>query len=94
MSQSSRQDLNPDFYNPSESEILFFKAQTGIKDDEELKQHVLKIQHEAWDVSYNSCLNSRIGLTSAQVVHYGCIRNFGFTKYPPSTQHRFQPLNI
>jgi len=55
--------LDPDLYRPTEAEVAFFKRQTGIDGDEELKEHIVKIQHEAWDV-----------------VHYGCIRNFGFTK--------------
>jgi len=37
--------------------------QTGIQSAEELKQHILNIQREAWNV-----------------VHYACIRRFGFTK--------------
>lgn len=42
--------LDPDFYRPTEAEVAFFKCQTGIDDDEELKEHIVKIQHEAWDV--------------------------------------------
>lgn len=40
-----------DFYCPTEAEVAFFKSQTGIHDDKELKEHIVKIQHEAWDVS-------------------------------------------
>lgn len=46
--------LNPDFYCPTEAEVAFFKSQTGIHDDGELKEHIVKIQHEAWDVRFMS----------------------------------------
>lgn len=50
MSDSAATELNPDFYRPTVEEVAFFKAQTGIQGEEELKQHILKIQQEAWDV--------------------------------------------
>lgn len=53
-------ELNPDFYRPTEEEVAFFKAQTGMQGEEELKQHILKIQQEAWDVSSVSLLRSRL----------------------------------
>ena len=43
--------LDPNLYNPQPHEVEFFKAQTGIKDDEELKAHVISVQKEAWEVS-------------------------------------------
>ena len=43
--------LDPSLYNPQPHEVEFFKAQTGIQDDEELKAHVIAVQKEAWDVS-------------------------------------------
>ena len=42
--------LDPTLYNPSPEDIAFFKQQTGITSDEELKEHVLTIQKEAWNV--------------------------------------------
>ena len=44
-------DLDPSLYDPSREEVDFLKSQTGIKNDEELKQHVLSVQREAWSVS-------------------------------------------
>lgn len=49
-------ELNPNLYRPTEDEVAFFKFQTGIQGEEELKQHILKIQQEAWDVSSVSLL--------------------------------------
>ena len=43
--------LDPSLYNPQQHELEFFKEQTGIEDDEELKAHILAVQKEAWEVS-------------------------------------------
>lgn len=43
--------LDPSLYNPQPHEIEFFKAQTGIENDEELKAHIFAVQKEAWEVS-------------------------------------------
>ena len=32
-------------------EVKWFKSQTGIETDEELKEHVIAVQEEAWSVS-------------------------------------------
>jgi hypothetical protein len=42
--------LDENMYSLKEEEIAFYKQQTGIQDDEELKQHVLAVQKEAYDV--------------------------------------------
>ena len=39
--------LNPDFYNPQPQDVAFFKQQTGINDDELLKQHIMQVQAKA-----------------------------------------------
>ena len=46
--------LDPSLYVPTMEEVAFFKAQTGIETVEELKEHILKVQKEAWDVSSSS----------------------------------------
>lgn len=43
--------LDPSLYQPDPEEVEFFKSQTGISDEEELKNHVLAVQKEAWAVS-------------------------------------------
>lgn len=35
-------------YSLQGPELEFFKAQTGIQDEEELKKHVVHVQQEAW----------------------------------------------
>lgn len=47
-----REALDPSLYAPSPEEVAFLKSQTGIQDDEELKQHILAVQREAWEVSW------------------------------------------
>ncbi|KZT71790.1 hypothetical protein DAEQUDRAFT_687159 [Daedalea quercina L-15889] len=68
MSEKATADYDPafyaQFYRLSPQELEFFQAQTGIKDEEELKQHILSVQGEALKV----------------VVPYTCIKAFAFTK--------------
>jgi hypothetical protein len=43
--------LDPDLYWMLDTEKAFFKAQSGIQTDEELKEHALEIQRLAYAVS-------------------------------------------
>ena len=43
--------LDASQYNLDEDEVALFKLLTGIEKEEELKQYVLDIQHEAYKVS-------------------------------------------
>lgn len=43
--------LDASLYHLSEAEAAFFKAATGIHDDEELKAHILMAQEKAFRVS-------------------------------------------
>ena len=49
-------ELNPDFYNPQPQDVAFFKQQTGIHDDELLKQHIMQVQAKAYKVHLPSLL--------------------------------------
>ena len=42
--------LNPDLYHIHPEEAAFFKQQTGIQDDELLKQHIIQVQAKAFEV--------------------------------------------
>ena len=48
-------DLNIDdtekYYSLSGDELRFFQALTGITDEQQLKEHVIAIQREAYEVS-------------------------------------------
>ena len=45
-------DLDPRLYYLTEDEAAFFKATTGIDNDEELKAHILMVQKMAYEVSF------------------------------------------
>ncbi|EPQ55307.1 hypothetical protein GLOTRDRAFT_116242 [Gloeophyllum trabeum ATCC 11539] len=49
-------DLDPSIYSLDEHESAFFKSQTGIPDDEELKKHILKVQEKAYKVYPYPCI--------------------------------------
>ncbi|KAH8116883.1 hypothetical protein DFH11DRAFT_1577984 [Phellopilus nigrolimitatus] len=55
-SPDERAKLNPALYSPSPEEVAFLKDETGIQDDEELKQHVLAVQRKAWDLAHYRCI--------------------------------------
>ncbi|TFY82954.1 hypothetical protein EWM64_g1069 [Hericium alpestre] len=40
--------LDESLYNLNEEEVAFYKQQTGIQDDEELKRHIIAVQTEAY----------------------------------------------
>jgi hypothetical protein len=39
-------------YSLTSEEAAFFKAQTGIDDDEDLKRHILEVQAKAYKVNH------------------------------------------
>ena len=45
------------FYNLDDAESAFFKSQTGITDDEQLKKHIVEAQEEAFKVLTNFSIN-------------------------------------
>ena len=47
----SPDDLDPSLFKLSDEEIEFVASQTGIKEREELKNHLLEVQREAYAVS-------------------------------------------
>jgi hypothetical protein len=49
-SQLVKFPLDESLYSLGEEQAMFFKQQTGIQDDDELKRHVLEVQREAYDV--------------------------------------------
>ena len=42
--------LDDSFYAPDEDEKAFMKAATGIQDDEELRQNIIRVQTKAFSV--------------------------------------------
>ena len=46
---NSRPPVDESLYSLTSEEAVFFKSQTGIDDDETLKQHILAIQKKAYE---------------------------------------------
>ncbi|EJD05460.1 uncharacterized protein FOMMEDRAFT_165874, partial [Fomitiporia mediterranea MF3/22] len=61
-------ELDPDLYDPSREEIDFLKSQTKIEDEDELKQHVLDVQKEAWSIVNYRCIQS-FGFITLKISH-------------------------
>ncbi|EIW83297.1 hypothetical protein CONPUDRAFT_152322 [Coniophora puteana RWD-64-598 SS2] len=50
--------LDESFYRLTADEASFYKAQTGITDDDELKKHIMAVQAKAYQVFPYSCIRS------------------------------------
>ncbi|THH07311.1 hypothetical protein EW146_g9358 [Bondarzewia mesenterica] len=48
--------LDEKYYSLDEAESAFFKRQTGIQDDKELKKHLLAVQAAAYSVYPYPCI--------------------------------------
>ena len=46
--------LDERLYELADEDLAFFKQQTGIQDEEELKAHILQVQAEAYKVCWLS----------------------------------------
>lgn len=42
--------IDPSIYNLKGDELAFFKSQTGIQNEDELRHHILDVQAEAYAV--------------------------------------------
>jgi hypothetical protein len=48
--RSRREPLDPSLYDLTPEALQFFKSETDITDDEELKKHILAVQERAYKV--------------------------------------------
>ncbi|KAF4596473.1 hypothetical protein EYR40_007829 [Pleurotus pulmonarius] len=48
--------LDPSYYKLDDQEAAFFKSMTGIQDDAELKEHILRVQAKAYSVYEYPCI--------------------------------------
>ncbi|KAG2051628.1 hypothetical protein BDR06DRAFT_889242 [Suillus hirtellus] len=58
--------VDTSFYKMSPAQAAFFKTQTGIDDDEDLKRHILEVQAKAYKANF--------------AAPYPCIHRFGFLR--------------
>ena len=81
--QVHKHPLDPAFYSLTEEEVGFYKAQTGIQDDDALKEHILAVQKDAYEVrlaAHSERCNVVAADSSEQVFPYPCIRWFTFAR--------------
>ncbi|KAF8481384.1 hypothetical protein JB92DRAFT_2765634 [Gautieria morchelliformis] len=58
--------LDPSLYHLDEDQLAFFKIQTGIQDEHELRNHILEVQAEAYAVHPYPCIR-RLGFTHFKI---------------------------
>ncbi|KAF9065018.1 hypothetical protein BDP27DRAFT_1332572 [Rhodocollybia butyracea] len=58
--------LDAKYYNPDEDEKTFFKIETGISDDDELKKHIITVQTKAFSIFPYPCIR-RFGFTELKL---------------------------
>ncbi|KAI0087629.1 hypothetical protein BDY19DRAFT_954634 [Irpex rosettiformis] len=51
-----QRNLDERLYNPNPEALAFFRVETGIQDDEELKTHIFSIQKEAFSICKYPCI--------------------------------------
>lgn len=56
----AKRALDASYYSLDEQELGFFKSQTGIQDENELKQHIMRVQADAYEVRPLSHLGLRL----------------------------------
>lgn len=52
----AKRALDASYYSLDEQELGFFKSQTGIQDENELKQHIMRVQADAYEVHPYPCI--------------------------------------
>ncbi|KZV91233.1 hypothetical protein EXIGLDRAFT_676304 [Exidia glandulosa HHB12029] len=61
--------LDPSLYAPAPDELAFYKGQTRITDEDELKAHVLKVQRDAYEVWPYPCIR-RLAFTKLKISRF------------------------
>lgn len=80
----ARRGVDAIYYELDAEESVFYKQQTGITDDEELKKHIIGVAERAWAVCF--LISLYVGATTLstmvtkQIHPYPCIERFHFTK--------------
>jgi len=48
--------LDESLFTPDPAELAFFKSQTGIDDEQALKDHIISIQRKAYEIYNYGCI--------------------------------------
>ncbi|KAK0220001.1 hypothetical protein IW262DRAFT_1272152 [Armillaria fumosa] len=67
--------LDTSLYALTEEEAAFFKAETGIQDDTQLKNHILAIQEEAYKIYPYPCIR-RFGFVDMKISRHPSYQQF------------------
>lgn len=66
--------VDTSLYNLSPAQAAFFKTQTGINDDEDLKRHILEVQAKAYKIKPYPCIHGfsflRLNLSTLSVYEH------------------------
>jgi len=55
---STRPALDESLYTPDEEQLTFFRSQTGINDEQALKEHIIRIQRKAYEIHGYPCIRN------------------------------------
>lgn len=74
--------LEESLYSLGDAESVFFKSQTGIQDDEQLKKHIVTIQEQAFSVHPYPCIRhyAFTKLKISRISAYDTLLNLGKQK--------------
>ncbi|KAI0687625.1 hypothetical protein BC835DRAFT_403510 [Cytidiella melzeri] len=50
--------LDDEFYRPDDVALAFYKKETGVEDEAELKQHILQVQRDAFSIFTYPCIRN------------------------------------
>ncbi|KAF8075123.1 hypothetical protein FPV67DRAFT_616075 [Lyophyllum atratum] len=64
--KSTKLALDEKFYSLKDKELAFFQEQTGLKDEAELKKHIISVQEKAYEVFHYRCIR-RFGFTQLKI---------------------------
>ncbi|KAJ7472292.1 hypothetical protein B0H11DRAFT_2038418 [Mycena galericulata] len=58
MAEYTKPPLDESFYRTGDEDLAFIKAQSGIQDHDELKNHIIAVQKKAYDLYGHHCIRS------------------------------------
>ncbi|KAF9466489.1 hypothetical protein BDZ94DRAFT_170819 [Collybia nuda] len=71
---TTRLPLDECFYSLKGGELAFFQEQTGIKDEGELKKHIIAVQEKAYEIHGYRCIR-RFGFTQFKISRLPAYQN-------------------
>jgi len=69
ISERKPREIDPSLYRLEGEELAFFQKETGIEDEDKLKQHILRVQEKAYKVYSYPCIRRFAFLSCVFYVH-------------------------